>query len=493
MHSSALSRFPTPLSLIVVLVVRVGLGLGVAPVAAQDQVPTTQQREYAAALGAHHLCSGVFVVGRVHQRSPEEVLAKDLARFVSFQWQDDFEYTVDRHDHSVTVRGKGIPSRTAKYNGDQGCTILPEGETDVYFTPVEVPRNLPDPTATPWPMGDVGAMGTLPDEVDEVALTRALDEAMAQTDQNTRALVVVYKGTIIGERYAEGFTHDTPQISWSQGKSITAALVGVLVEQGHFTVDDPAPVAAWRQPGDPRNPIKIRNLLNMSSGLDFKNLGLTGPQSYSTENEHFWIYFDGINVFDHAVNQPIDLPPDTERRYRNSDPLTLGRIVRETVEARGENYLLFPQRHLFDRIGARNFVLETDPYGNFILTGYDFGSARDWARFGLLHLWDGVFLGDRVLPEGWVDFISTPAPADESKGYGGLWWLNRGGARSRVPEDAFWAAGYMGQTTMVIPSRDMVVVRLGPSPRGSGRYFNNVVGDVLDAISFDNATQSSRR
>ncbi len=127
-------------------------------------------------------------------------------------------------------------------------------------------------------------------------------------------------------------------------------------------------------------------------------------------------------------------------------------------------------------------MLETDPYDNFILTGYDFGSGRDWARFGLLHLWDGVFQGDRILPEGWAEFVSTPAPADESNGYGGLWWLNRGGAMSRAPADAYWAAGYMGQRTMVIPSRDMVIVRLGPSPRGFGRYFNDVVGEILDAV-----------
>ena len=116
------------------------------------------------------------------------------------------------------------------------------------------------------------------------------------------------------------------------------------------------------------------------------------------------------------------------------------------------------------------------------MTGYDYGSAWDWARFGLLHLWDGVFEGDRILPEGWVEFISTPAPGDPSNGYGGLFWLNRGGSMDRVPEDAFWLAGFMGQLTVVIPSRDMVVVRLGPSPRGSNGYVNEFIGRVLDAI-----------
>jgi CubicO group peptidase (beta-lactamase class C family) len=438
-------------------------------------------RQYAAAMAAHHLCAGVFVVGRDYKRSPEQVLEQDIAPFPVFQWQDEFEYSVDDEKRTATVWGPGIDARTAKYNGDQGCTILPPGEADVYYDPVEVPRSLPDASAQDWPTGDVGARGEFPPEVDPAKLAAALDWGMQQP-QNTRALVVTYQGKILGERYAPGFTKDTPQISWSQGKSITAALVGILVRQGHLDVEDPAPVAEWQKPGDPRSEIKIKHLLNMSSGLDFKNYGLGAPNSWSTENEHFRIYFDALNVFDHAVNQPLEIPPGSQFRYRNSDPLTLGRIVRQIVEDQGENYLTFPQRALFDRIGARNFVLETDPYGDFIMTGYDFGSAWDWTRFGLLHLWDGVWEGERILPEGWVKFISTPAPGAAEQQYGGLFWLNRGGAMDRVPQDAFWAAGFMGQTTLIIPSRQMVFVRLGPSPGGYSSYLNELVGRVLDAI-----------
>jgi len=323
----------------------------------------------------------------------------------------------------------------------------------------------------PWPTGDKTA-----------AVEAALDWGMAQTQHNTRAIVVVRGDTIVGERYAPGWTGDTPQISWSAGKSITAALVGILVRRGELNVDDVAPVKAWRADGDPRGQIRIRDLLHMSSGLNFANLGLTGPESYVRTNKHMRIYFDGLNVFEHAVNQPLEIPPNTQWRYRNSDPLTLGRIVREKVEARGEDYLTFPQRELFDKIGAKNFVLETDAWGNFIMTGFDYGSARDWARFGLLHLRDGVFQGTRILPEGWVKFISTPAPADKSLGYGGLFWLNRGGAWKGVPKDAFMASGHMGQYTMVIPSRDMVVVRLGPSPAGEQEYFSELVSRILKGV-----------
>jgi CubicO group peptidase (beta-lactamase class C family) len=411
------------------------------------------------------------------------VFANDIARFPQFRWSDEFEFSVNAADRSVTVRGPGVaPARRARYNGDQGCAIMPGGADRIFFEPADVVSALPDAASQPWPLGDVDAHGSFA-EVDGQQLEVALDRAMSRAEQNTRALVVVYRGKIIGERYAEGFGPDTPQISWSQGKSITAALIGVLAEQGEISLDEPSPVAEWQAADDPRRAIRVRDLLNMSSGLDFKNYDEGNRMdAWSASNEHGRVYFEGINVFDLAVNQPLEIPPGSRFRYRNSDPLALGRIIREKVEARGESYLSFPQAALFDRIGARNFVLETDPWGNFILTGYDFGSGRDWARFGLLHLWDGVFEGERVLPEGWVDFVTTPAPGDPTQSYGGLFWLNRGGAMDRLPPDAFWASGYMGQRTFVIPSADLVVVRLGPSPDDAGAYMNEVIGEVLAAI-----------
>jgi CubicO group peptidase (beta-lactamase class C family) len=424
----------------------------------------------------------LWVVGRVTPRSAKEIVAQDIAPFKDFSWDSRFTFKVDPTRHAVTVSGPGIVSRTAVYSGDQGCAILPRGHSGVHFTPVAVPRRLPDAASQPWPMGDKDATAPLPDGVDRAAVDDALDWGFAQTAHNTRAIVAVYRGKIVGERYAPGWTADTPQISWSAGKSITAALVGIVVGRGDLKVDDPAPVPEWRAAGDPRGAIRVRDLLHMSSGLNFANLGLNGPESFTRANKHMRVYFDGLNVFEHAVNQPLEIPPDTAWRYRNSDPLTLGRIVRAKVEARREDYLTFPQRALFDRIGARHFVLETDAWGNFIMTGFDYGSARDWARFGLLHLHDGVWQGERILPEGWVTFVSTPAPADKTRGYGGLFWLNRGGAWKGVPEDAFMASGHMGQYTMIIPSRDMVVVRLGPSPRGSGEYFSELVARLLKGV-----------
>lgn len=453
---------------------------------AADPVGDSLAGWYAVGIGAHHLCAGLWVVGRDFERPAEQVVAEDIARFDAFRWEDDFTWVLDVDAREATVTSPRWGTRTAEYNGDQGCTLLPAGAEDVYFEPEPVASSLPDPANQPWPTGDQDATATF-SEVDpdalEAAFEFAFDDGGPHGEQNTRGLIVVYRGKIIGERYREGWGPYTPQISWSMGKSIASALTGVLVQQGALSLEQPAPVPEWLEaPGDTRRGVRIQDLLRMSSGLDFDNFGLGPRSSYTAANEHMRIYFDALNVYLHAVNQPLRYEPGSVWRYRNSDPLTLMALARSITERRGDDWLSFPQRHLFDRIGMRSAVLETDAWGNFIVTGYDFASTRDWARFGLLHLQDGVWEGERILPEGWTEFVSTPAPGDPSDGYGGLFWLNRGNAMDRMPADAYWAAGFMGQNTVVIPSRDMVVVRQGPSPGGFSGYFNDVMGRILDAV-----------
>ena len=461
-----------------------GLALGLtlmvaAPGAGQWPSDDATPTEFNLAMNAKILCSGIWVQGR----DPVLHVAGDLRRFDHFGWDDDFTYEIDEGSRRVTLSSPRSPhDRIAQYNGDQGCSVLPRGMDDIQFTPSDVGRAWPNRSWQRWPMGERKSDGALPSEVDARALENALDWAIANHEhgQNTRAFVVVHKGRIIGERYAPGVPRDMPHLSWSQGKSITAALIGVLVQQGALTLDQPAPVAEWAN--DARSTITIADLLHMSSGLAFNNFGLGNENSLTTDNHHFRIYFDGINVFDHTVSFPLAVDPGTRWRYLNSDPLTLGRILRQTVEARGDDYHSFPWTALFDRIGIKNAVLETDAWGNFILTGYDYMSARDWARFGLLHLQDGIWEGERILPEGWVEFVSTPAPASAALDYGGQFWLNAGGQHDRIPQDAYWPSGFMGQNTVIIPSRDVVIVRLGPSPGAGGAYMNEYVGRVLDAI-----------
>ena len=449
--------------------------------------PIDESVDLRAAFVAKNVCSGLFVSGR----DEADFLTRDLT-YVDLE---GLAVGVDRTAQRVTVAVDVNEDedeigllRTAVFHAGHGCTLLPRGQEDVLFDPTPVRSSLPGGTLQDWPMGDRLSEAPLPPEIDpaalDLAVAAAFEEDPAGPPVDTRALTIVYRGRLVVERYAPGFDQESVMISWSMGKSITAALIGVLVGDGQFDLDDPAPILAWRQPGDPRGAITIRHLLQMSSGLTFSRLTRDDPRFYTHHNDHNYVYNEGIDVFAHAVRPALEHPPGTVGRYRNSDPLALGKIVRDTVEARGGDYITFPQRALFDRIGMRDMVLERDPYGNLVLTGYDHGTARDWARFGLLHLQDGVWQGERILPEGWVDAVSTAAPAWPEGNYGGLFWRNGNGALPDVPEDAFWASGARGQRTFVIPSADLVVVRMGYSLDGAtlSANLNRVLAGILAAV-----------
>jgi CubicO group peptidase (beta-lactamase class C family) len=370
---------------------------------------------------------------------------------------------VDRAARAVHVAVPGAVTRTARYLGDQGCVALPLGEETVNYKPVDVKSVLPDPATQRWPVGDVLVDAPLPPEVDAAKLAKAVEAAFEPAGAMTAAFVVTWKGRLIAERYAEGITKHTPLESWSMGKSVTATLMGVLIRQGVYDLWQPAPIPQWQGAGDPRAKIRIADLLRMSSGLRIR-----APQDPDFDPsagypDHLYLYTGTVNSFQYAATRPLQWPPNTVGRYRNTDPVLINSLVRRGVEGRGEEYLSFPQRALFDKLGIRTMVLETDPYGNFLLQGYELASARDWARLGNLYLQDGVWNGERILPEGYVTFVSTLAPAWAADGrpiYGALFWLN-GDGTFPAPKDAFYMAGVGGQTVLMIPSHQLAIVRLG--------------------------------
>jgi CubicO group peptidase (beta-lactamase class C family) len=320
----------------------------------------------------------------------------------------------------------------------------------------------------------------------------------------TAAVVVTWKGRLIAERYAEGITATTPLESWSMGKSVIAALMGVLIEQGVYTLEQRAPIPEWQGADDPRQAIRIRDLLNMSSGLRIISPLDPGYTPSVTYPDHLYLFTGGEHLFRYAATRPQEWPPAMVGRYRNTDPVLASYLVRLAVEGRGEDYFSFPQRALFDRIGVRTMVLETDAHGNFLTQGYDLGAARDWARLGNLFLQDGVWNGERILAEGFVDFVRTPAPAwvaDGRSGYGGFFWLNRGDRLGTAgpqvfpgPDDAYFMSGSGGQLTFIIPSRDLVVVRLGHArgQRVGEPRFARVLELLMEAVpAKKGATDSS--
>ncbi len=201
----------------------------------------------------------------------------------------------------------------------------------------------------------------------------------------------------------------------------------------------------------------------MSSGLRIRSPYDPEYDAAGPYPEHLYLYTGGVNSFHYAATRPLQWPPNTVGRYRNTDPVLVNYLIRLAVERRGEDYLGFPQHALFDKIGVRTLVIETDPFGDLLTQGYDLAAARDWARLGNLYLQDGVWQGTRILPQGYAKFVSTLAPAwlaDQRPVYGGFFWINGDGALP-VPKDAYYMAGAGGQYTVIIPTHDLVVVRLG--------------------------------
>ena len=272
---------------------------------------------------------------------------------------------VDRQAKRVRVTLENV-TRTAAFYGDQGCVIHPVDHDGVHFKPVAVRTTLPDAATQPWPMGDAPSTEPWPAKLDRARMQAAVDLAFADPAGLTAAMVVVHKGQIVGERYMAGITKDTQLESWSMGKSLNATLVGLAIKDGAFALDDPAPVPDWRRPGDPRGAIRVRDVMRMSSGLSFTGQDDRWMDPSWQYHDHFFIYAGAVDAFKYAVTSPMEFAPDTVGRYRNSDPMTLGFLVRQAARRRGEEYLTHPQRALFDKIGIRRQVLETDPWGNFL-------------------------------------------------------------------------------------------------------------------------------
>jgi CubicO group peptidase (beta-lactamase class C family) len=410
------------------------------------------------------VCSAVYVSGR----DPAEA-ARNSGHLLMPSEQEAMKATwsLDKEQKTVRMSLNGI-TREARHYGDQGCIIhRPERQgKQIFFEPVQVKTTLPDAMSQPWPMGDRPDTSPWPADLDKTKVDAAVAAAFADPAALTAAFVVLHKGRVVGERYMEGITKDTQLESWSMGKSIVSTLFSLLVKDGTYKLDQPAPVPEWQGAGDARSKIRTTDLLRMSSGLRFiatQDPDYTPDKGYP---DHFYIYTGAVNAFDYVVHQPVQFPPNSEGRYRNSDPLSLLYLAKIAVTKRGEEFLTWPQRALFDRIGIRRQVLETDPFGNFLLTGYDYGTARNWARLGLLYLQDGMWQGQRLLPEGWAKLVSTLAPAWKRPVYGGLFWVNGDGGWN-LPRDAYFMAGAGGQNTFIVPSHQLVVVRMGHA-RGQG-------------------------
>ena len=429
------------------------------------------------------LCSGVFITGLDAADA-----AANVGGFISpfDERRHVVDTVVDYEQERVALTLPDGVTRTAKRYENQGCVAHGIGEDSVHFVPTTVERNLPPAATTPWPMGDVLSDAPWPSEIDMEKVEEALDIGFGPAEARTLGLVVTYKGRILGERYGEGIDIHTPLESWSMTKSLTGTLMGVLIEQGTYELWQPAPVPEWQEPGDPRQEIRIGDIMRMSSGI---KINAPSDPDYDSDiyADHYYLYTATSNSYEWAATRPQEWPPNTIGRYRNTDPVLTSYLIRLGVEGRGQDYHSFPQHDLFDKIGIRDGLIETDPQGNFLGQGLAFMPARDWARLGNLYLQDGVWDGERILPEGYVEYASTLAPTWVSDGrlqYGGaFFWVNGQGSQG-LPESAYSMRGAGGQSTTIIPTHDLVVVRLGKYTGSGpgGQALNQAFGLLMEAV-----------
>lgn len=408
-------------------------------------------------------CNGLFT----SERTLEQVYEQELRYLKNpIGTAEGGDYTIDWEQKTVTIgTDDNGPAMRAAFRKGIGCVILAPDQT------FEVLDELPvqtlaamtgDPTTIAWPDGDMVPTLKLPAYIDADRLSAASQWSFEREtpEQTTLSLLVVHKGQIIHERYADGVTMNTKTRTWSTAKSIAATLIGMLVDQGKMNLDAPLGIE-WlpkerTSDNDPRAAITLRHVLNMSSGLytvDSRRMEYATGSGLS--------YWAGASSVNGARDRGLIRQPGSYWDYENYDTI-LAVLAMKNALGDAQTYLEFPRKALFDKIGMRNTFPSTDRFGDFIFSSQVYTNARDLARFGMLYEQKGLWNGERLLSEDWINFVRTPAPSTANRGnfYGGQWWLVPDD-RNDVPKDAYATAGNRGQYVIVVPSHDLVIVRRG--------------------------------
>jgi CubicO group peptidase (beta-lactamase class C family) len=423
---------------------------------------------------AHIVCTKTFVSGL----DPQTVFAEITDRAGIRRLRSVLGYKLDRPGKTVDASVAGLFGSRAAFHDGFGCVLL-HGPDEPYLLKSDIAA-LKTPKSPPLLAEIAGAAIVVPSDPGlKAALDHAFEEPATPPFRRTKAVVVVHDGSVIAERYASGIGVETPLLGFSMTKSVVNALLGILSQQGRISPSMPAPIAEWRGAADPRREIEVEHLMRMTSGLalDETNTG------FDPSSQMVYLHNDMAGF---AAKAAIIAPPGTRWAYSSASTQLLARIIRDAVGG-PEQTLAFAWRELFNPLGMRNVTLEFDAIGTLQGSAYMLASARDWARFGLLYLNDGMIGGHRILPDEWVDFSASPTLGTD---YGAGFWTNRsehehakGRVRTGIPRDAFFALGDLGQRLVVLPSQHLVIVRLGDSvdPTGDVRGFERLVKEVIAA------------
>jgi len=424
---------------------------------------------------AKTICSGYFLSGMPGQQIVDEALisASPMLSYVSFE--------IDTSEQRVDTRLFGLFQRRAVFTEGMGCTLLQSGREHLQRNLKVTESETPDATL-PWPQGSAPAP-------ENTRLEPILEQAFAEIDplhaRFTKAVVVIHKGRLVAEKYAPGVAADTPLPGWSMTKSVTNLLLAMLMNDGKLRLTQTAPVPSWYEVmGDPRGEITIDQLLRMSSGLEF-------DEEYGWYSDVTRMLAVEADAADFAASKPLVAEPGSLWAYSSGTSNILSGIIRLTVGGYLQDYYDFAQKRLFLPLGIRTASLETDNNGTYVGSSFMYASARDWARLGQFCLQDGVWQGERLIPEGWLDYSTTPTPNNPRKNYGAHFWLNAVPEAQQeqrtwpaLPADSYSMNGFQGQRVIIIPSKELVVVRLGFSG-GPKRGIEPLVASLIDVLAPD--------
>ena len=402
---------------------------------------------------AKNLASAVFVSGR----DQADVEAKDLNfSFIKFN-----RNKVDRGNRTVTSRFLWRKS-VAQYRDGYGVTLLRSRKGLLPEESLSFIDTLPD---RPLPQGDSALCARLA----PIAKALVQDQSYNGTPY---AFVVLHQGKLAAESYRQGFTEDTRLLSWSMAKSFTNATVGLMTGDGRLDIYAPMDIPEWQKDG--RRDITLNDLMQMQSGLEWN-------EDYGSRSDVNLMLHRETDMGLYALSKPLEYKPGTHWYYSSGSTNIVMRFLRGKFDSQ-EAFLAYLHDRLFAPLGIRNACFESDLCGTPVGSSYLYVTARDFARFGQLYLDDGCVDGNRILPEGWVEYTTTPA-GDSQGRYGSFFWLNRGGDYPDAPEDLFECRGHDGQEVFIIPSKELVVVVLGYSPKPDHVIeWNRLLGDILRAL-----------
>ena len=414
------------------------------------------------------VCSSTLLSGR----DPDATLEVDVQAAGNPLFRG---YVVDTDNDAGTVRSaflRFIAPMGALRRPGLGCATVPGGDFELALALSAPPSPGPSTNATLWPGGE----GVSPD--DQKELVGVLnDEAL--TGQGMRAIVVVKDGRIVAERYGQGFDAQTRLLGWSMTKTVTALLVGTVVDQGSLTLDQDGLLPQWA--GDERAKITVRQLLAMSSGLDFN-------EDYGDVSDVNRMLFLEPDMAAFAASFPLEHAPGTFFSYSTGTTVLLSRIWQNALGDLNTS-LAWPRKVLFEPIGMNSAVLEADATGTFVGSSYLYATARDWARFGLLLMNGGAWSSRQIVSRDFVKLMVTPAKTNPVYGQGQVWLYGKEDSdfegddlKYGIPDDAIWMRGHDGQTVTIVPSMDLIVVRMGLTPRDLGYRSQSLVGALVKAL-----------